>query len=85
MADLNNYLSSGSKAVKLRDQRERVRDASDDDLRSILHDVQVEMLNLRTQAAMQQAANPMRIRAIRKLVARIHTELSARAAKSANA
>lgn len=85
MADLNNYLSSGSKTVKLHDQRERVREASDADLHEILHDVQVEMLDLRTKAAMHDAANPMRIRAIRKLVARVHTELSARAAKSATA
>ena len=85
MADLNNFLSSSSKAVKLRDQRDRVREASEDELRGILQDVQREMLDLRTQAAMQNAANPMRIRAIRKLVARVHTELSARAAKSASA
>ena len=38
-----------------------------------------------TKAAMQDAANPMRIRAIKKLVARIHTELSAREIKSASA
>jgi ribosomal protein L29 len=82
VADLNNYLSSGSKAVKLRDQRDRVREASEDDLRQILQDVQREMLDLRTKAAMQDAANPMRIRAIKKLVARIHTELTARAQKA---
>ena len=85
MADLNNYLSSSSKAVKLHDQRERVREASEDDLREVLQDVQREMLDLRTKAAMQDAANPMRIRAIKKLVARIHTELSAREIKSASA
>ena len=82
MADLNNYLSSGSKAVKLHDQRDRVREASEDDLREVLQDVQREMLDLRTKAAMQDAANPMRIRAIKKLVARIHTELTARAMKA---
>ena len=85
MADLNNFLSSSSKAVKLRDQRDRVREASEDELREVLQDVQREMLDLRTKAAMHDVANPMRIRAIRKLVARVHTELSARAAKSATA
>ena len=85
MADLNNFLSSSSKAVKLRDQRDRVREASEDELREVLQDVQREMLDLRTKAAMHDVANPMRIRAIRKLVARVHTELSARAAKSASA
>jgi ribosomal protein L29 len=34
---------------------------------------------------MQQAPNPMRIRHIRKMVARIHTELAQRERKAANA
>lgn len=83
MGDLNKFLGGGGKTVKLHAQREQVRDASDDELRDVLTDVQNEMLNLRTQAMMQQAANPMRIRQIRKLVARVHTELAARESKSA--
>jgi len=83
VADLNNYLSGGGKSVKLRDQRDRVRAASDDELQELLRDVQPEMLQLRAQAALQQAANPSRIGQIRKLVARVHTEISARASKAA--
>ncbi|HEX8550368.1 MAG TPA: 50S ribosomal protein L29 [Abditibacteriaceae bacterium] len=78
MADLNNYLSGGGKNVKLRDQRDRVKAASEDELREVLRDVQPEMLQLRAQAALQTAANPARIGHIRKLVARIHGELSQR-------
>ena len=84
MADLNNYIGGGGKTVKMRDQRERIHSASEDELRELLSDVQGELLNLRTQAVLQQTPNPMRIRAIKKMVARIHGELGARAAKSAS-
>jgi large subunit ribosomal protein L29 len=83
MADLNNYVGGGGKTVKLHEQRDRIRSASEDELRDMLNEVQGEMLNLRTQAVLQQTPNPMRIRQIRKMVARIHTELGARAAKAA--
>ena len=85
MADLNNYVGGSGKSVKIYEQRDRIRAASDDELRELLQDVQPEMLELRTQAIMQQASNPMRIRHIRKMVARIHTELAARQRKSAQA
>ena len=81
MADINNFIGGGGKTVKLHEQRERIHAASDDELRDALTEVQGELLNLRTQAIMQQAPNPMRIRQIRKMVARINTELGARAAK----
>ncbi|HEX8834350.1 MAG TPA: 50S ribosomal protein L29 [Abditibacteriaceae bacterium] len=83
MADLNNYISGGGKTVKVHEQRDRIRTADESELRELLHDVQAEVLNLRTQALLQQAPNPMRIRSIRKMVARINTELAARAAKTA--
>ena len=82
MADLNKYLS-GAKQVKIYEQRERLREADETELREILKDVEAEILNLRTQAIMQNVENPMRLRAIRKMVARIHTELGARERKTA--
>jgi ribosomal protein L29 len=44
-------------------------------------DCEREIFELRTQAVVQQLPNPMRIRHIRKLIARIQTELTARASK----
>ncbi len=82
MADLNNFVGGGGKSVKLHEQRERIRQASEDELRDVLNDVQGELLQLRTQAIMQQTPNPMRIRQLRKMVARIHTELGARSRKT---
>ena len=83
MADLNKFLGGGGKAVKLHEQRERVRDASEEELRDVLRDLEGELLNLRTQAMLAQSPNPMRIRQVRKLIARIHTDLSARHRKAA--
>ena len=83
MADLNKYLTGGGKTVRTHEQRETVRTADESELREVLGDLDVELLNLRTQAIMQQVANPMRVRHARKLIARIHTELSARERKAA--
>ena len=83
MADLNKYLGGGGKAVKLHDQRERLREADEAELRDVLNDLQGEMFNLHTQAMMQQLPNPLRIRHTRKLAARIQTELSTRRLKTA--
>jgi ribosomal protein L29 len=82
VAELNNFLGSGSKTLKLHEQRDRIREAGEAELREVLQEVQGELLDLRTQAILQPATNPMRIRAIRKMVARIHTELGARAARA---
>ena len=81
MADLNKFIGGGGKSIKMHEQRENIKSASDADLRELLNDVQPELLNLRTQAILQQTPNPMRIRSVRKMVARIHTELASRAAK----
>ena len=83
MADLNKYLGGGGKTVKLHEQRERLREADEGELRDVLNDLQGEMFNLHTQAMMQQLPNPLRIRHTRKLAARIQTELSARRRKTA--
>ncbi len=82
MADLNNYVSGGGKTVKLHEIRERVTQADDAELKSILDDCARELLDLRTQAMLQQVPNPMRIRHVRKLIARVQTEQSARRNKA---
>jgi ribosomal protein L29 len=82
VADLNKFLGSGGSNVKMKDQRDRIREAGLDELRGALDEAQIELLNLRTQAILQQAGNPMRIRQVRKMVARINGELSARAKKA---
>ncbi len=78
MADLNRFLGTGGKSVRLHEQRERVHQASEDELGEVLTDLQRELFDLRTQAMLQQMPNPMRIRQVRKLIARINTELAAR-------
>jgi len=83
MADLNNYLTGGGKTVKLHEVRERVHEADEGELKEILKDCDKELLNLRTQALVQQIPNPMRIRHVRKLIARVQTELNAREQKAA--
>ncbi len=80
MAELNNYIGGGGKPVKLYEQRDLIRESSESDLNELLHTVQAEILDLRTKAVLQQAENPMRIRQVRKMVARIHTELASRRA-----
>ena len=83
MADLNKFLGGGGKNLKLHEQRDAVRDASDDEMQEALDTAQRELLDLRTQAMMQQSGNPMRIRQVRKMIARIHTEMAVRARKVA--
>jgi large subunit ribosomal protein L29 len=83
VAELNKYIGDGSKHVKLHDLRESIRNASESDLHGILNDVQTELLEQRTQAMLQQISNPMRIRQLKKLVARVHTELGVRERKAA--
>ncbi len=76
MADLNKFL--GSTKMKLKDQRDAVRGADEAELREALDTAQIELLNLQTQAMMQQMPNPLRIRQVRKMVARINQELHTR-------
>jgi large subunit ribosomal protein L29 len=83
VAELNKFIGDQAKRVKIKDLRDNIRGASESELHEILHDVQGELLDQRTKALLQQIENPMRIRQLKKLVARVHTELSARAQKAA--
>lgn len=84
MAELNKFVGDGAdKKVKLHDLRNTIRQADESELQEILASVQSELFEQRTQALMQQISNPMRIRQLKKLVARIHTELGARRIKQA--
>lgn len=78
MADLNRYISNADAKVKLYEVRERVKGAEEAELQDILKNCERELFDLRTQAMLQQLPNPMRIRHVRKLIARVRTELSAR-------
>ena len=82
MADLNKYVSNADAKVKLHEIRERVHGADEKELRELQRDCEREIFELRTQAVVQQLPNPMRIRHIRKLIARIQTELTARASST---
>jgi len=83
VADLNNYISSGDAKVKTHDLRTRIHGADESELREVLKDCEMELFNLRTQSIVQQLPNPMRIRHVRKLIARVQTELNARNRKEA--
>ena len=83
MADLNQYISNADAKVKLHEVRDRVKGADEAELRDILKDCERELFDLRTQAMLQQLPNPMRIRHVRKLIARVQTELSARQPQAA--
>jgi ribosomal protein L29 len=83
MADLNQYISNADARVKLHEVRDRVKSADEAELRDILKSCERELFDLRTQAMLQQLPNPMRIRHVRKLIARVQTELSARQPQAA--
>ena len=83
MADLNNYISNADSKVKLHEIREKVRNADAGELNEILRDCDRELFDLRTQSVLQPLANPMRVRHVRKLIARVKTEINARAQQAA--
>lgn len=83
MADLNNYISNADSKVKLHEVRENVRKADVSELNELLKACDRELFDLRTQSVLQPLPNPMRVRHVRKLIARIKTELSAREGKAA--
>jgi large subunit ribosomal protein L29 len=56
----------------------QIRDFSDDELTQKIKDLKGELFNLRFQAATGQLDNPMRIREVRKTIARIKTVLTER-------
>lgn len=55
---------------------------SDADLATELQQLKREQLNLRFQSATQQLEKPSRVRDVRRSIARIQTEQTARAAKA---
>lgn len=62
-----------------------IRDLSSDELTLKLRDLKEELFNLRFQLATGQLDNPMRIRAVRKTIARVHTIMREREIKSGKA
>ena len=50
-----------------------IRAMSVEELKSKLKDLKSELFNLRFQLAINQLENPMRIKAVKKDIARIHT------------
>ncbi len=56
----------------------QIRDLSDQELRQKEKELKGELFNLRFQAATGQLDNPMRIREVRKTIARIKTVLTER-------
>lgn len=55
-----------------------IRDLSDEDLAQRLKDTRAELFNLRFQLATGQLDNTGRIAAVKKDIARLHTELRSR-------
>jgi len=56
----------------------QIREFSDDELMQKIKDLKGELFNLRFQAATGQLDNPMRIREVRKTIARMKTVLTER-------
>jgi large subunit ribosomal protein L29 len=63
----------------------QVRDMTNDELNGKLKDLKGELFNLRFQLAVGQLENPMRLRQVRKDIARVKTVLRERELKSLNA
>ena len=55
-----------------------IRELTASELESKLKDLKAELFNLRFQLAINQLENPMRIKAVKKDIARIMTEMRAR-------
>jgi large subunit ribosomal protein L29 len=53
----------------------KLRDLPRSEVELKLHDLQTELENLRFRAALKQEGNPVRIRELRRDIARIHTLL----------
>ncbi len=52
-----------------------IKNLTDDDLKSKLKDLKSELFNLRFQLAINQLENPMRIKAVKKDIAKVQTVL----------
>ena len=55
-----------------------IRDMTQSELNAKLADLKAELFNLRFQHAINQLENPMRIKAVKKDIARIKTVIKAR-------
>jgi large subunit ribosomal protein L29 len=64
---------------------QEMRDLTGDELRQRLSDLKEELFNLRFQAATGQLDNPMRVRTVRKDIARVKTILRERELSSKKA
>ncbi len=56
-----------------------VRGLSDEELHDKLRELKSELFNLRFQIATMKLENPMRVRQVKKDIARVHTILTERA------
>jgi large subunit ribosomal protein L29 len=52
---------------------EQIREKSDDELMQLRHDLQEELFNLRFQLVSRQLDNPLRIRTVRRDIAKVKT------------
>jgi large subunit ribosomal protein L29 len=57
---------------------EEVRNLADTELAQKVKDLRVELFNLRFQLATGQLDNPQRIKAVKRDIARLHTEIRSR-------
>ena len=62
-----------------------LRDLTAEELQQKLKDLKEELFNLRFQLAINQLENPMRISAVKKDIARVHTVLTQMEKNSADA
>jgi len=60
-----------------------VREMSVDELNNKLKELKAELFNLRFQHAINQLDNPMRMKAVKKDIARIQTVLQAKSSENA--
>ncbi|HAW60237.1 MAG TPA: 50S ribosomal protein L29 [Actinobacteria bacterium] len=63
---------------------EEIREFSDEELRQKLNEVKTELFNLRFQLATGQLDNPLKIKEVRKDIARIKTVIRERELKAAD-
>ncbi len=63
-------------------KQQEINKLSDEDLRNRLLDFQSQMQNLKLTHKMAPIENPMRIRSMRKLIARLQTEITKRQVKA---
>jgi large subunit ribosomal protein L29 len=60
----------------------QIRELTEEELRQRLDDIRRELFNLRVQKSTAQVENPLRIRALRREIARMSTVAGQRAAEA---